>query len=594
MTYFVGAYTMCRVMNRTEMAINVPFNELPIAVVQLPNGMVEAINLGCSVFMIEEDAVFWFLDAFIEMHEAARFRCSTKHFVVTLQSTGTDQSDVLDRVQAHPALENMPNFLLVVPKAGKFEFITNRFVGDSPMSAEYVLLDEYSIERDSFVYGENLFPDKLGNLMGKTIRVASFYLIPWFMMRKADDGIFTFRNWSYTADGSDGYFMILFCLRYNCTWELHVDEKNLYGQVFENGSGNGMFGALLDRSVDFAMGGVGSYYSLFQHFSTSKPVRWAAVTCLTTKPRLVPYWKYIFIVFSPSIWEILMVVAIVLTSCLFIANRRGSNYHDKGYTWIFLKVLKSLMLISADLYSSNASSVILITFLLIFSLIIGNVYIGQIHSILTLPPYQPSINTVQELIVSGLQLIERHPIWMYTISGSTNPRDQKLVAQFRAVSPEHMAEIVDNGREAILIALLESGHTMVADAINAQNIKHYRIMSEQLYYEYEVAYATKTWPLLDRIDQLSMWARDACLFQYLEQVMVARYMNYWVQVAIEHSRERPHVVKLKKMAVEEISGALMVLGVGLSGATLAFLFENVAYCSFRIFKQFMTRKKICV
>ncbi|KXJ71045.1 hypothetical protein RP20_CCG021623 [Aedes albopictus] len=588
MTYFVGAYTICRVINRTEITINVPINELPIAVVQLPNGMVEAINLGCSVFLIEEDAVFWFLDAFVKIHDAARFRCSMKYFVVTLQSTGRDQLDVLDRVQTHPVLENMPNFLLVVPKVGKFEFITNRFVGNSPMSCEYILLDEYSIESDSFVYGENLFPDKLSDLMGKTIRVASFYLIPWFMMHKADDGLITYQNQSYTADGSDGYFIILFCLRHNCTWELHVDEKNLYGQVFENGSGNGLFGALLDRSVDFAVGGVGSYSKLFPYFSISKPLRRAAVTCLAAKPKLVPYWKFIFIVFSPSIWKMLMITSITLASCLFIANGKSSKSRDKDYLWIFVNVLKSLLLYSTDLNRSNASSVILITSLLIFSLIVGNVYIGQIHSILTLPPYQPSINTVQELITSGLQLIERHPIWMFAIDGSSNPKDQKLMEQFRVTTPEHMTEIVNNGDEAILIVLLESGHTMVSDAFSTQNIKHYRIMSEQLYFEYEIAYATKTWPLLDRIDQLSMWARDACLFQYLEQIMVDRYMNYWVQVAIEHSREMPHV-QLKNMVVEEISGALMILVVGLTGSTLAFLLENVVCYSFRYVKQVLMK-----
>ncbi|XP_021710061.1 uncharacterized protein LOC110679524 [Aedes aegypti] len=143
-----------------------------------------------------------------------------------------------------------------------------------------------------------------------------------------------------------------------------------------------------------------------------------------------------------------------------------------------------------------------------------------------------------------------------------------------------MSEIADNGREAIMIALLEDGHSMVNNAINAQNIKHYRIMSEQLYFEYEIAYTTKTWPLLDRIDSMSLRARDACLFRHMEQVMVDRYMDYWVQVSIEHSRERPHV-QLQKMVLEEISGALMILGVGQTAAAVAFILENVLYYGMR-------------
>lgn len=115
-----------------------------------------------------------------------------------------------------------------------------------------------------------------------------------------------------------------------------------------------------------------------------------------------------------------MMIFILLTTCLYLAERRTENFKNKGYIWVFLKVLKTFILASGDLYRTNASSIILITSLLIFTVIIGNVYIGQIHSILTLPPYQPSISTVEDLIRSGLRLIERHPIWMYAIDGSNN------------------------------------------------------------------------------------------------------------------------------------------------------------------------------
>ncbi|XP_062556996.1 uncharacterized protein LOC134221839 [Armigeres subalbatus] len=572
LTYFMGAYTMCRIMNATDKAIDVLISDPPIVVVQIQNGIVEAIDVGCNVFLIEEDAALGFLDDFVTTHDAARFRCSTKHFLIVLQSTGEEQQNILERIQMHSALEDMPNILLIAPKDKAFELITNRFVGNSPESQDYILLDTYKIGNESFVYKNNLYQDKLLDLMGKRIKMASFNIIPWMIFREAEDGIINFHNQSYTMDGTDGYSVVQFCLRHNCSWDLYVDEKHLYGEIFANGTGNGMFGALLSRKVGFAIGAVGGYHSMFKYFTLSKALQWAGVTCLTAKPKLVPYWKFIFMIFSPSIWSILIMTFMIVTSCLYLANRKNPQYGDKGYVWIFLKVLKTFVLATADLQRSNVSSVILITSLLMFTLIVCNVYIGQIHSILTLPPYQASVNTVQDLIKSGLRLVAPHLAWIYSIDGSDNPNDQKLLAHFQVVTPERMSEIVNNGWEAIMIAFLENGHSMVGEAINAQNIRQYRLMKEALYYEYEVAYATKTWPLLDKFEHLTMWIRDACLFQYLEQITVNRYMDYWVQIAIEHSRETPHV-QLKTMAVEEISGALMILGVGFMISISVFLLE---------------------
>ncbi|EDS44683.1 conserved hypothetical protein [Culex quinquefasciatus] len=62
----------------------------------------------------------------------------------------------------------------------------------------------------------------MNNLMGKTIRLAAFYLLPWIMMRQKDDGVVRYLNQSYTIDGIDGYMLVQFCIRFNCTWDLSV------------------------------------------------------------------------------------------------------------------------------------------------------------------------------------------------------------------------------------------------------------------------------------------------------------------------------------------------------------------------------------
>lgn len=62
------------------------------------------------------------------------------------------------------------------------------------------------------------------------------------------------------------------------------DQYWQYGQVFENHTGNGMIGALVERKVDFAIGAVGGWFQLFKYFSFSTPIQWIGVTSLAPKP----------------------------------------------------------------------------------------------------------------------------------------------------------------------------------------------------------------------------------------------------------------------------------------------------------------------
>lgn len=99
-------------------------------------------------------------------------------------------------------------------------------------------------------------------------------------------------------------------------------------------------------------------------------------------------------------------------------------------------------------------------------------------------------------------------------------------------------------------------------------------MTEFIYFEYDTGYATKTWPMLDRFDYLTMWIRDACLYQYVELNEVYNYMDYWVETSIAHSRDHPPN-ELKPFVVEDITGGLIILGIGYLIAVVVFVLEII-------------------
>lgn len=149
-----------------------------------------------------------------------------------------------------------------------------------------------------------------------------------------------------------------------------------------------------------------------------------------------------------------------------------------------------------------------------------------------------------------------------------------ILSAFHVAPIPALKTLADEGNEPLCMAALHNGNFMVGSWFTAENIENYRMMSEYLYFEYDTAYATKTWPLLPNFDDLTGWMRDVCLFQYVELVDVFRYMDYRVQISIKHSRDRQKS-ELKPFKVGDIESGLIIIGVGYFMAFVSFIFEFI-------------------
>ncbi|XP_053691085.1 uncharacterized protein LOC128739616 [Sabethes cyaneus] len=583
-TYFLGMYTICRVLQRTELPTNTTANirtSIPSVVVAdkhtfwLEIPLKPAIELGCTMFLVEENATINFLNKYIKTHDECMFRRPEKHVIFALHSA--DNEGLLKRIQNHATLQEIPNLLMIVPRNDTLKLMTHRYVGNPPEALDLLELDTYIPSNKSFLLKNNLFPNKLANLMGRTYKLASFHLLPWIMMRRQEDGLVRYLNAQHTIDGLDGYVLVQFCIWYNCTWDLSIDQDKQYGQVFDNNrTGNGMTGALFYRKADFALAAVGGWFQLFSYFSFSIPIQWIGITCLAPRPTLVPSWKIIFMMFTKTVWGVVVVTFILISIIENVWPKKlGSPFsHRKGLSWSFLNVLASFLLLPAYLRRGRPSEVIMSLALVSGTFLIGYVYIGKIHSILAVPVFQPPIDTVIDLAESGLTWNAPHEVWMYLLRGSENPYILKLLQRFHVAPIPNLHATADTGKEPLVMASLHNGHSMIGPWFTADNIENYRRMTEFLYYEYDTGYATKTWPLLDNFDYLAMWIRDACLFQYVELMEVFRYMDYRVQISIEHSRDKQKN-ELKPFGVDEVAGGLLILGFGYSVAVGIFIFEFI-------------------
>lgn len=148
----------------------------------------------------------------------------------------------------------------------------------------------------------------------------------------------------------------------------------------------------------------------------------------------------------------------------------------------------------------------------------------------------------------------------------------KVAENFRIHSIPEMNELADQGEVGFAVSKLNYGHFMIGTFITLKNVMQYRMMSEDLYFEYEVSMTTKTWPLKDMLSDLILRIVASGVRAYQEAVVAKRYMDYGVQIKIFHSQDQegslPH-----PMRCEDLLAAFMVLGAGILLSVVAFLGE---------------------
>lgn len=80
----------------------------------------------------------------------------------------------------------------------------------------------------------DLYPDKVLNLMGKRLIMATFNYRPYSIIDlNADPPV---------LDGTETRIALEFCKKLNATFDFSIDAENEWGEIYENDTGNGILG----------------------------------------------------------------------------------------------------------------------------------------------------------------------------------------------------------------------------------------------------------------------------------------------------------------------------------------------------------------
>lgn len=167
--------------------------------------------------------------------------------------------------------------------------------------------------------------------------------------------------------------------------------------------------------------------------------------------------------------------------------------------------------------SQYVSQMILMGSLLFVGLMVGNTYSGGLSSIMTIPRYEPPINTVQDLADSNLHWASTHDAWIFSILMATQPTVVKLLHNFETHPKEILHARALKQELAYSIERLPYGHFAIGEYIDEKSSYEYHYMIEDIYWENCVAMSTKTWPMMEHLDELILVIFQSGIQRYWEQ-----------------------------------------------------------------------------
>nr|CAD7397431.1 unnamed protein product [Timema cristinae] len=196
------------------------------------------------------------------------------------------------------------------------QLTTHRFVGPAP--SQELLLDIWLTEGNRFLYSNNLFPDKTSNVMGKELTVTSFTYLPYAIIDSSTRPI--------AYEGTEFRLINELSRKINFTWRAVVDEDNMWGEIWENGSGNGIMGSISEDKVDMGVTALYLWYHENRFIDFTFPYYESAVTCLVPKPKQLPAWKLLILPFSPSMWVAVAASLGFTIVSLYIVGKASYSY----------------------------------------------------------------------------------------------------------------------------------------------------------------------------------------------------------------------------------------------------------------------------
>ncbi|XP_050088082.1 uncharacterized protein LOC126572643 [Anopheles aquasalis] len=503
------------------------------------NDLHAAIEAGCGGFIVSELALLPWLEQFHAAHQRSLQRIPNKRLIaIVSQLDGKMRRTLLPH---RDALQQLVNVLLIVPNVTSAVIGLHTIELVAGSASDFRLIDEIPIERvpsmasNSSRLLESYFPDRLQNLHGRRIRVTTASYPPYAMWQEVPPGqgnadvVGDSRPRTVQLAGFEFLLILELCRRHNCTVEIMIETD--WGTVEPNGSATGLIGNIVNRRADLVLAALYTWESWFQVASLTMPIEAAHVSCLVPKPQLLPFWQTPFRSFPSNMWLMVGLAFAAGTGAIYLIecahSRLAMRVISVREEYECFSLLDALFVIFklhvgqslGVRYDRLVAGLILLVALLFGGFMIENSYAGALASLLTLPQYERSIDTVADFVANGMHWTGGTEAWMNTLAGTTQPDLVRIRDSFvvHDNDDEAVARLpFTDRRMGYVYERLQFGNYGYGSRITWNASLRLQPLREDVFNEFTVGACRKVWPLRAPLDALLLALHQSGIFHYWE------------------------------------------------------------------------------
>ncbi|KAG8236921.1 hypothetical protein J437_LFUL016781 [Ladona fulva] len=421
------------------------------------------------------------------------------------------------------------------------------------------------------------FSNKMSDLNGEPMVFATFNYPPYSVLEYNVSG-----NIENFEDGIEMRIAILLAQRMNFTWSLYVDAENFWGEIWDNGSGNGMLGAVSSEKADLAFAAIYLWEHEHDFVDYSETYVRSGITVLAPHPLPLPQWITPLLPFSKSLWIAVFIGVFLAAIALFtlarihkyinISKEPADRYCDPSEC--LLRAI-GLLALAPDPTpppdSQTGLRQLLLVWLPVWGLLLATAYSAGLSSALAIPHSQPPIDTISQLAESQLPWAATHPAWAFSLRGATDPIHRTLLNNFKVMNEKELHAHSMGRSIAYAVERLPAGNFAVGSYLQGKALEHLRLMHEDLYYEYVVTALQKSSPLRPPLDSLVGRLCAAGIPLYWEGAVSRRFP---IMGAKYVGRKLPTPAPTA-LTIRVLQGPFYLLCIGLTLSLLIFIGEQI-------------------
>ncbi|KAJ3647491.1 hypothetical protein Zmor_019367 [Zophobas morio] len=336
-----------------------------------------------------------------------------------------------------------------------------------------------------------------------------------------------------------------------------------FGHVLPNGSSYGVLFDLLNNKSDY-----GGNCRLMSYYKTdgiefTVPYSSDKISLAVPKSQKVPRWRTLFTCFDKVSWIVIFGVCI---ACITF--------------WYYLRASKQIVKSSWEMYSflvgipckvvPSLEQIVFLCSCMMFNIIVLGIIQGSMFTDFTATRYYPDMETLEEVIESGLPIMSF--AWLIVTDSNRSTLLAKLKERTIDFSDDRFGQIALYRNVAVMDRLLDIELEVKTKFVGQDGVPLLHIAKETLTTHLTTSVVPKGSPYLVIFNRV--------IRKLIEGGLISKWYDDVVEsLIIEHSSQTIKDQPFKPFAVEDVQAAFYVIVVGYGTSAFIFFCEILLNCN---------------